>query len=57
MNMEDVRGRGNPVGESPTPCALVQIGKSSLGQHREVLSEGDAEIERTVDEPADRNEK
>lgn len=48
---------GNPVGESPTPCALVQIGKSSLGQHREVLSEGDAEIERTVDEPADRNEK
>lgn len=35
----------------------MQIGKSKLGQYREVLSEGVAETERTVDELEDRNEK
>jgi len=35
----------------------VQIGKSKLGQYREVLSEGVAEAEKPVDELADRNEK
>jgi len=46
----------NPVGESPTSCALVLFEKSNLVQHREVLYEGDAEFERTVDEISGRNE-
>lgn len=47
--------RGNPVGESPTPCALVLIGKFSLGHNREVVSEGDAVVEKPVDELTGRN--
>lgn len=48
---------GNPVGAKPTPCALVLFGNSSLGHNREVVSEGDAVIERPVDELTGRNEK
>lgn len=48
---------GNPVGVNPIPCALVLFGKSSLGHNREVVSEGDAVVERPVDELAGRNEK
>ena len=48
---------GNSVGVSPTPWVLVQIGKLSLGHNREVMSEGDAVVERPVSELTGRNEK
>ena len=49
-------GCRNPVGESPTSCALVLFEKSNLVHHREVVYEGDAVFERTVDEISGRNE-
>lgn len=42
-------------GESPSLGVLIQPRKSSLGQCREVLSEGDVEAERPIDGLADRN--
>lgn len=42
-------------GESPSPGALVQTGKSNPGQYREVLSEGDVEAEKPTDGLTGRN--
>lgn len=46
----------NPVGASPTSCALVLFEKPNLGQHCKMLVEGDAVFERTVGEISGRNE-
>lgn len=46
----------NPVGESPTSCALVLFGKPNLVHHCEVMCEGDAVFGRTVGEISGRNE-
>lgn len=46
----------NPVGESPTSCALVLFEKSNLMHQRKAVCEGDAVFERTVDEISGRNE-
>ena len=46
----------NPVGESPISCVLVLFEKSNLVQYREILYEGDAVLERTVDEISGRNQ-
>lgn len=46
----------NPIGESPISCALVLFEKSNLVQYREILYEGDAVLERTVDEISGRNQ-
>ena len=35
----------NPVGESPTSCALVLFEKSNLMYHRKAVCEGDAVFE------------
>ena len=40
----------NPVGESPTSCALVLFEKSNLMHQRKAVCEGDAVFERNVDE-------
>lgn len=40
----------NPVGESPTSCALVLFEKPNLAHRCEVMCEGDAVFERTVGE-------
>ena len=45
----------NPVGESPTSCALVLFEKPNLAQRCEVMCEGDAVFERTVGEISGRN--
>ncbi|KAB3534362.1 hypothetical protein F8154_09260 [Alkaliphilus pronyensis] len=42
-------------GESPSLGVLIQPRKSSLGQYREVLSEGDVVVERPIGGLADRN--
>ena len=44
----------NPVGESPTSCALVLF--ENLMHQRKAVCEGDAVFERTVDEILGRNE-
>lgn len=46
----------NPVGESPTSCALVLFEKSNLMHQRKAVCEGDAVFERTADEISGRNE-
>ena len=46
----------NPVGESPTSCALVLFEKSNLMHQRKAVWEGDTVFERTVDEILGRNE-
>ena len=46
----------NPVGASPTSCALVLFEKPNLVHHCEVMCEGDAVFERTVGEISGRNE-
>ena len=46
----------NPGGESPTSCALVLFEKFNLVHYCEVVCEGDAVFERTVDEISGRNE-
>jgi hypothetical protein len=51
------RSIGVHGGESPPLGALARTGKLSLGQYREVLSEGDAEVERPISGLADRNAK
>lgn len=53
--MECVAEGRNPVGESPTSCALVLFEKPNLMHHREVMCEGDAVFERTVGEISGRN--
>ena len=45
----------NPVGESPTSCALVLFEKPNLAHRCEVMCEGDAVFERTVGEISRRN--
>lgn len=45
----------NPVGESPTSCALVLFEKSNLMHQRKAVCEGDAVFERTVGEISGRN--
>lgn len=44
-------------GESPPLGVLARTRKLSLGQYREVLSEGDVEAERPISGLADRNAK
>lgn len=56
INLEPVMEGRNPVGESPTSCALVLYEKTNLVHHREVVCEGDAVFERTVVEISGRNE-
>ena len=55
INLECVAEGRNPVGESPTSCALVLFEKPNLMHHREVMCEGDAVFERTVGEISGRN--
>jgi len=44
-------------GESPSLEVLARTRKLSLGQQREVQSEGDVEVERPISGLADRNAK
>lgn len=55
MNLKCVMEDRNPVGESPTSCALVLFEKPNLAHRCEVMCEGDAVFERTVGEISGRN--